>query len=127
MISLSVLWENNEQFCKQWIENNLHRKENEQFLNNVEQKIILCKILEIVYTENSEQFSWENSEQFYLMPKIVLLSQQFYIQLIRTFYKFKIFEAFTIRWFIQIIHFSFMEFVHYSYGYIFKKINTKTI
>ena len=26
------------------------------FLNNAEQKIILCKIVEIVYTENSEQF-----------------------------------------------------------------------
>ena len=26
------------------------------FLNNAEQKIILCKILEIVYVENSEQF-----------------------------------------------------------------------
>ena len=26
------------------------------FLNNTEQKIILCKIVEIVYTENSEQF-----------------------------------------------------------------------
>ena len=39
------------------------------FLNNVEQKIILCKILEIVYAENSEQFLWENSEQFYLMQK----------------------------------------------------------
>ena len=37
------------------------------FLNNVEHKIILCRILEIVYAENSEQFSWENSEQFYLM------------------------------------------------------------
>ena len=37
------------------------------FLNNVEQKIILCKMLEIVYAENSEQFLWENSEQFYLM------------------------------------------------------------
>ena len=32
------------------------------FLNNAEQKIILCKIVEIVYTENSEQFLWENSE-----------------------------------------------------------------
>ena len=31
------------------------------FLNNAEQKIILCKMLEIVYTENSEQF--------YLMQK----------------------------------------------------------
>ena len=31
------------------------------FLNNVEQKIILCKMLEIVYVENSEQF--------YLMQK----------------------------------------------------------
>ena len=26
------------------------------FVNNVEQKIILCKMLEIVYAENSEQF-----------------------------------------------------------------------
>ena len=26
------------------------------FLNNAEHKIILCKIVEIVYTENSEQF-----------------------------------------------------------------------
>ena len=26
-------------------------------------------MLEIVYTENSEQFLWENSEQFYLMQK----------------------------------------------------------
>ena len=26
------------------------------FLNNVEQKIILCKMLEIVYAKNSEQF-----------------------------------------------------------------------
>ena len=26
------------------------------FLNNVEQKIILCKMLEIVYIENCEQF-----------------------------------------------------------------------
>ena len=27
------------------------------FLNNVEQKIISCRMLEIVYAENSEQFS----------------------------------------------------------------------
>ena len=27
------------------------------FLNNAEQKIILCRMLEIVYAENSEQFS----------------------------------------------------------------------
>ena len=27
------------------------------FLNNAEYKIILCRILEIVYVENSEQFS----------------------------------------------------------------------
>ena len=26
------------------------------FLNNAEQKIILCRMLEIVYTENNEQF-----------------------------------------------------------------------
>ena len=36
-------------------------------------------------------------------------------------YSLDLFEAFTIKWFIRIIHFSFMEFVHYSYGYIFKK------
>ena len=40
------------------------------FVNNAEQKIILCKMLEIVYVENNEQFLWENSEQFYLMQKI---------------------------------------------------------
>ena len=40
------------------------------FLNNAEQKMILCRIIEIVYAENSEQFLWENSEQFYLMQKI---------------------------------------------------------
>ena len=49
------------------------------FLNNAEQKIILCRKLEIVYAKNSEQFLSENSEQFYLMQKIVLLSEQFYI------------------------------------------------
>ena len=53
------------------------------FLNNAERKIILCRILEIVYVENSEQF--------YLMQKIVLLSEQFYIQLIRTFLQIQIF------------------------------------
>ena len=39
------------------------------FVNNVEQKIILCKMLEIVYVKNSEHFLWENSKQFYLMQK----------------------------------------------------------
>ena len=39
------------------------------FLNNVEQKIILCRMLEIVYAENSEQFLCENSKLFYLMQK----------------------------------------------------------
>ena len=39
------------------------------FLNNAEHKIILWKMLEIVYAENSEQFLRENSEQFYLMQK----------------------------------------------------------
>ena len=33
-------------------------------LNNVEQKIILNRMLEIVYAKNSEQFLWENNEQF---------------------------------------------------------------
>ena len=34
------------------------------FLNNAEQKIILCKIIEIVYAKNNEQFLRENNEQF---------------------------------------------------------------
>ena len=63
------------------------------FLNNAKQKIILCRILEIVYAKNSEQFSGENSEQFYLMQKIVLLSEQFYIQLIQTFLQIQIFRG----------------------------------
>ena len=33
------------------------KKKVNNFLNNAEQKIILCKILEIVYAKNSEQFS----------------------------------------------------------------------
>ena len=40
------------------------------FLNNAEHKIILYRMLEIVYAENSKQFLCENSEQFYLMQKI---------------------------------------------------------
>ena len=40
------------------------------FVNNAEQKIILCKIVKIVYAENNKQFLWENSEQFYLMQKL---------------------------------------------------------
>ena len=30
---------------------------------------IIAPMLKIVYVENSEQFSWKNSEQFYLMQK----------------------------------------------------------
>ena len=40
------------------------KKRANNFSNNAEQKIILCKIVEIVYTEISEQFLWENNEQF---------------------------------------------------------------
>ena len=47
----------------------MQKREWNDFLNNAEQKIILCKIVEIVYIENSEQFLWENSEQFYLIQK----------------------------------------------------------
>ena len=39
------------------------------FLTNVLQKLILCKTIEIVFAENSEQFLWKNSELFYLMQK----------------------------------------------------------
>ena len=31
-------------------------------------------MLEIVDTENSEQFLWENSEQFYLMQKLEFMN-----------------------------------------------------
>ena len=47
----------------QWIENNLAEERVNNFLNNAEQKIILCKIVEIVFAENDEQFLWENNEQ----------------------------------------------------------------
>ena len=40
------------------------KKRANNFLNNVEHKIILCKIVAIVYTQNSEQFLRENYEQF---------------------------------------------------------------
>ena len=69
MISLGVLWENSEQFLNSKQKIIYAKKRVENFLNNAEQKIILCKMLEIVYAENSEQFLWENSEQFYLIQK----------------------------------------------------------
>ena len=40
------------------------------YLNDAKQKIILCRMLDIVYAENNEQFFWQNSEQFYLLQKI---------------------------------------------------------
>ena len=42
--------------------NNLCRKTVNNFSNNTEQKIILCRILKIVYAEKSEQFLSENNE-----------------------------------------------------------------
>ena len=93
MISLSVLWENNENFLNSEQRIIYAEKRVNNFLNNAKHKIILYRILEIVYVENSEQFSWENSEQFYLMQKIVLLSEQFYIQLIWTFLQIQIFRG----------------------------------
>ena len=45
------------------------KKRVNNFLNNAKQKIILCRLLEIVYAKNSEQFLLENSERFYLMQK----------------------------------------------------------
>ena len=55
------------------LEHSNHKTPNEQwiiyaektvnnFSSNAEQKIILCRMLEIAYAENSEQFLWENSE-----------------------------------------------------------------
>ena len=57
-ISLGVLWENSEQKII------YAEKRVNIVLINVEQKIILCKIVKIVYAKNSEQFLWENNEQF---------------------------------------------------------------
>ena len=59
-------------FYEKTVNNFLNSEQNAEkrvnnFLNNAEHKIILWKILKIVYAENSEQFLWENSEQFYLM------------------------------------------------------------
>ena len=47
----------------------MQKKTVNNFLNNAKQKINLCRMLEIVYAKNSEQFLWENSERFYLMQK----------------------------------------------------------
>ena len=35
---------------------------------------IIAPMLKTVYTENSEQFLWENSEQFYLMQKTYFMN-----------------------------------------------------
>ena len=51
-------------FCKKTMNNFLNseqkiiyaKKRANNFLNNAEYKIILCKIVKIVYTENNEQF-----------------------------------------------------------------------
>ena len=40
------------------------KKRVNNFLNNAEQKIILCKMLEIVYVENSEQFYEKTMNSF---------------------------------------------------------------
>ena len=40
------------------------KKRVNNFLNNAEHKIILCRMLEIVYAENNKQILWENNEQF---------------------------------------------------------------
>ena len=62
MISLSVLWEKENNFLNSEQRIIYAEKRVNNFLNNAEQKIILCRILEIVYVKNSEQFSWENNE-----------------------------------------------------------------
>ena len=68
-ISLGVLWENWVIFSFLNSEQKIIyvEKRVNNFLNNAEQKIILCRMLEIDYAKNSEQFLWENSEQLYLM------------------------------------------------------------
>ena len=62
-----VYAENNENFFNKFYEKTMNNLCSEQriiyaeksvnnFLNNVEHKRILCRMLEIVYAENSEQF-----------------------------------------------------------------------
>ena len=53
-----------EKTANNFLENNLCKKESNNFLNNAEHKIILCKMLEIVYAENNKQFLLQNNEQF---------------------------------------------------------------
>ena len=64
MISLGVLWVSSEQFLNCEYKIIYAEKRVNNFLNNAKHKIILCRILEIVYVENIDQFLWENSEQF---------------------------------------------------------------
>ena len=41
------------------------KKRMNNFLNNAEQKIILCRMLEIFYAKKKKkQFLWENNEKF---------------------------------------------------------------
>ena len=63
-ISLGVLWENwviffflNSEQKIIYVEKRVNN-----FLNNAKQEIILCRMLEIVYAENGEQFLCENNE-----------------------------------------------------------------
>ena len=52
-----VFVENGEQFLRENSEQfYLTKKGVNYFLNNAEQKIILCRMLEIVYAKNNEQF-----------------------------------------------------------------------
>ena len=59
MISLGVLWENANNFLNSEQRIIYAEKSVNNFLNNAKHKIILCRMLEIVYAENSEQFLWE--------------------------------------------------------------------
>ena len=53
-ISLGVLWENSEWFLNSEKKIIYAEKRVNNFVNNAKQKIILCKMLEIVYAENSD-------------------------------------------------------------------------
>ena len=60
------------------------KKRANNFLNNAEYKIILCKIVKIVYTENSEQFLWENNEQsIYIYIYIIAETERKWIPTIK--------------------------------------------
>ena len=91
-ISLGVLWENNEQFFKQWTKNNLRRKESEQFFkycwteNNFMQNArnSLCRKQWTIFMRkqwtvllNAENRFYEYSKQIWIYSKYDMQRENF--------------------------------------------------